>query len=483
MIKCEKYCSKKWGLYMKKDVYDLVKVQVKNGFYPLSYVQKEIYNSNDKTIIYNITSGILFNFRLVPSKVQNALNKLVEIHSSFRTKFTYTSDTLVQSILDNVEVDLDIEHSSLDAQALVDSFATPFDLSSAPLLHAKLVFLGNDSSLILLDTHRIIVDETSLSIILRDFCSLYNGENIKANDFEYIDYATWENNFFSSSRVNFYEGFWSNQLKCQNFNLHHNFSLPNCKSYKKETVSLDLSEEYFNSVDAISRENNVSNYSVFLACLYILFYKYTSTSNIVIAAPFSGRYAKELENIIGAFSCITPLGVHINKEEGFAYFIKAVESTIQNAIFNSPYSYDYLQDKLHLNEKYSSLDVMFSYQDLDVKLPNSQKLLSKDTRFHDSNLCFKIDINNNSLVLEFNSDVIKPHFAQSLISHYLFILKQALKNQKCRISDFDIITQEEIRVLEKLDNKTIKEENEASLSILIADKKFYRLDASGKWMF
>lgn len=118
MIKCEKYCSKKWGLYMKKDVYDLVKMQVRNGFYPLSCIQKEIYNSNDKTTFYNVTSGILFDFRLVPSKVQNALNKLVKIHSSLRTKFTYTNNTLVQSILAEAQVTVDIEHSSLDAREL-----------------------------------------------------------------------------------------------------------------------------------------------------------------------------------------------------------------------------------------------------------------------------------------------------------------------------------------------------------------------------
>lgn len=364
--------------------------------------------------------------------------------------------------------------------SLVDSFASPFDLSSAPLLHAKLVFLDNNSSLLLLDTHRIIVDETSLSIILRDFCNLYNGENIDENDLEYIDYATWENSFFSSSRVSFYENFWANKLKVQDTS---SFSLSNTKSYIKDKVSLDLSEEYFNSVENISRENNVSNYSVFLACLYILLYKYTSLPNIVIANPFSGRYARELQNIIGSFSCVTPLGININKNESFDSFIKTVESNIQDAIFNSPFSYDYLQDKIDLTEACNLFNVMFSYQELSLKLPNAQKILGKDTNFHNSNLYFKIDVNENSLVLEFNTNAIKPNFAKSLLSHYLFILKQALKTPKCNISDFDIVTQEEARILEKLNNGALKDSDETVLSILSADKKFYKLDSSRKWIF
>lgn len=471
---------------MKKDVYDLVRVQERKGFYPLSCTQKEIYNSNDKTIIQNITIGILFNFKLVPSKVQNALNKLVELNSSFRTRFTYTDNTLVQSILENVEINIDIEHSSLDVQTLVDNFATPFDLANPPLLHAKLVFLDDGSSLLLLDSHRIIVDEISLSVIFHNFYNLYNGKDIDICDLEYIDYATWENTFFSSDRVISYENFWVNQIKnydscfldLPQISPNSNFNL-----YKKEEISLNLSNECFNGIENIARKNNVSNYSVFLACLYILFYKYTCAQNITISSPLSGRFAKELENIIGNFSRITPLNININENETFENFIKAVENNIQNSIFNSPYYYDFLNDKINLEESKGLSDIMFLYKDLETNLPNAEKFLSKNVNFYNAHLCFKFDVSKNALILEFNNEVIKLHSAQSLISHFFFILKQALNNEKIKISNFDIVTQEETRVLERLNEGSLEENNEMVLSVLSADKKFYKLDTSGKWIF
>ena len=46
-------------------------------------------------------------------------------------------------------------------------------------------------------------------------------------------------------------------------------------SKSQETVSLAVSKNFFENVENIAKENNVSNYSVFLSAIYILLYKYT----------------------------------------------------------------------------------------------------------------------------------------------------------------------------------------------------------------
>ncbi len=67
------------------------KAEEKDAF-PLSFAQKRIYYANlmagDKSILYNVSGGFLFENKLEAEKVQNALNKLLELHSSFRTIFT-----------------------------------------------------------------------------------------------------------------------------------------------------------------------------------------------------------------------------------------------------------------------------------------------------------------------------------------------------------------------------------------------------------
>lgn len=89
--------------------------------YPISLSQKRIYNlvnnSNIKSTDYSTTFGILFGVKLAPSKIQNILDELVKTHSSFRTIFKYENDEISQVVLENSNVTLEIERSSLDTRS------------------------------------------------------------------------------------------------------------------------------------------------------------------------------------------------------------------------------------------------------------------------------------------------------------------------------------------------------------------------------
>lgn len=131
--------------------------------YPLSCSQKRIYYANaasgKDSLVYNVSGGLLFDSILDFDKVKTALNRLVEIHPSFRTEFKYGSaGELTQSIREVVTLSLDEEHSSLSPQEIINNFPKPFDLSKAPLLRAKLYILGHQKSLLVLDSHHIILD-------------------------------------------------------------------------------------------------------------------------------------------------------------------------------------------------------------------------------------------------------------------------------------------------------------------------------------
>ena len=329
-----------------------------NDFYPLSSAQKRIYFANavtgNNSIVYNVSGGILFKNILAPTKVQDALNRLIALHSSFRTVFTYKDGEPVQSIKDNVQISFEIEHTTLDAQKLVDSFPKPFNLEKAPLLRAKLYILEDSSSLLLLDTHHIIVDGSSLAIIFRDFCRLYNGEMIAQNELKYADYAAWEKDFISSPQILPLKDFWANKFKGQDFtalNLPYDYPLSNIKSYRGDKTSITLSDEEFAALEAIAKSNNVSTYAIFLSALYVLLYKYTSQDNIIIGSPFAGRSFSEVQNLVGMFVNNIVLNKTIENMD-FSDFLKSVHADVLDAIANQPYPYELLQKDLAIRYKF-----------------------------------------------------------------------------------------------------------------------------------
>lgn len=213
--------------------------------YPLSYAQKRIYYastiSGKDSVVYNTCGGFLFNSILDVNKVTTALNKLAKIHPSFRTIFTYDSGELVQSVLDNVSITLETEHTSANPQELVDNFPKPFDLSKAPLLRAKLCILDNSKSLLMLDSHHIILDGTSFAVVFRDFCKAYNDEDLSSPELDYTDYAVWEKEFLSSPEFENINTFWVNKFKDKEFtplNLPYDYPLSNIKSFKRRKCVL-----------------------------------------------------------------------------------------------------------------------------------------------------------------------------------------------------------------------------------------------------
>ena len=81
------------------------------------------------------------------------------------------------------------EEANDDIDSIVTSFIRSFDLGKAPLFRAKMV-KAKDKNYLLIDMHHIIADGVSMSILIKEFAQLYNGESLKPLKLQYKDFAT-----------------------------------------------------------------------------------------------------------------------------------------------------------------------------------------------------------------------------------------------------------------------------------------------------
>ena len=103
--------------------------------------------------------GLLVKEVLDAKKVEQSFNILIIKHSSFRTSFRLVDNKPMQFIEDNIKIKLNVVHeSSKNMRKILDNFPTYFDLSRAPILHVGMYILDNEKTLLLMDTHHIIVD-------------------------------------------------------------------------------------------------------------------------------------------------------------------------------------------------------------------------------------------------------------------------------------------------------------------------------------
>ncbi len=431
-------------------------------YYPLSSAQKRTYYSSKKVsennLVYNVSGALLVDKLLDISKVKNAFSKILELHSSFRTRFVLSGEELVQEIVGIKDIHIDVFNGhEKDLNKIINEFPKPFDLSKAPLLRVSVCVLDNKKTLILLDSHHIIVDGVSLNILMKDFCKLYNDEEVQESDFSYIDYAVWESNYINSEEINKSDKYWSSV--CSNIdipvlNLPYDYPATNSKSYNGDKIAYTMPKETFEKLQHLAKSLNVSEYTLFLTALYIVLYKYTSQTDLIIASPFAGRSFEEISNVIGMFVNNMILRKNIEINSSISELLKSVQDTVTASLSNQPYPYELVAKKLNNNP--SLLDIVLTYQNTkkdEYKIDDATlQLIAADTKTSKFNIWMEIVPDICAFNLEYNSDLFKKETIESFLNHYMFILNQMLESTDTTIEDLEILTKDELKMLDKFNN-------------------------------
>lgn len=274
-------------------------------YYPLSNAQKRIYYATkiaNNPLVYNICGGLVANTKLDENKVISIFNKLIKKHSSFRTCFKIIDNQPKQVVLDECTLDIkSYNKKNADINNLINNFPKPFDFEKAPLLRVEINYIDTNKTLLLIDTHHIILDGSSLNILINEFCKLYNNETIQDEKVDYKDFTIWENKFLKSDYFKNIEKNWIENFKnidIPAINLPYDFPLSKTKSYDGNTIKTKIPKDTFEKLELISKKYKVSSYVLFLSAFYVLLYKYTNQDTIIIGSPISGRFDNSLENTL-----------------------------------------------------------------------------------------------------------------------------------------------------------------------------------------
>ena len=460
--------------------YSIKHTENRSEYYELSSAQKRIYyasKASNNNLVYNICGGLLFNTILDKSKTEEIFNSLIAKHSSFRTCFQIINGTPKQYILDTASINIDmVNTTNEEVQNIINNFPKAFDLEVAPLLRVKLYYINNEQTLLLIDSHHIILDGTSLQLLINEFCKMYNNESTGNFEIDYKDFSIWENNYNSSSEFKILENNWKekfNNVEIPVINLPYDFPVSQQKTFNGNTLHTTISNETFEKIEALSKKYNVTPYVFCLTVFYVLLYRYTGQNNIIIGSPISGRFSKELENIIGMFVNNIPLQLQINSNTKFEELLKTVKENVLFAMQNQPYPYDALVKLLNINSNTNLFDVMFTYQNENSDLPiidgSSPKMLYANTKTSKFNLSLEIIPNTHTLNLEYNTDLFKENTVQNILEHYIYLLENISKNCNPNIDTLNMITPNEQSLLLKF-NATEGPINNDTVSDLIEEQ-------------
>ena len=120
----------------------------------------------------------------------------------------------VISLLNLPQFEIDIE-----VQKLINEDAQrPFDLENGPLFRTTLLQLGADSHVLLVNMHHIISDGWSLSVLIREFSTLYEAfwqnkpSPLPPLPIQYVDFAHWQRQWLKGEVLEKQVNYWIGQL-------------------------------------------------------------------------------------------------------------------------------------------------------------------------------------------------------------------------------------------------------------------------------
>ncbi|MBR5640265.1 MAG: amino acid adenylation domain-containing protein [Muribaculaceae bacterium] len=248
-------------------------------------------------------------------------------------------------------IDLDNEDFTLNIKKIQDieqekpHLAQPFNIYGDRLFHASVMHDGKNYFLFI-EYHHIIVDGTSIQILLRDIEKAYFGEEIVAEQQTIMQAATEEAEMRKTEAFEQAKQWYAQHFDCSDTFTQLNPDLA-ISTHSEDSTQRSLVIE-LRQVDDYCKNNGVYRSNFFTSAFAFLLAKYNSENEALFNTVFNGRGDKRLSNTIGMFVQTFPVYAKFDDATTVLDFLLRGQELMSCCREHSIYSYSDLQQDQHL---------------------------------------------------------------------------------------------------------------------------------------
>jgi amino acid adenylation domain-containing protein len=442
--------------------YVSIKPAEEKDYYPMSSSQLRMYILNQlekKSTNYNMPAALIIEGNLDKDKLEAVFRELILRQEGLRTRFVVAGGEPVQKVESAGRAAFVTEYKQKTGDMVkvedeIRRFVRPFDLSQAPLLRVGLVKLDKEKYLLMVDIHHIIGDGVSLGIMVREFTTLYEGEDIPPLPIQYRDYALWQQNLVQMGELKKQEAYWLEQLEgnIPVLNLPLDYPRPAMMSFVGEWIEFEIPAETTAELKKLAKQNDVTLYMVMLAAYNVLLQYYTGSETIVVGSAIAGRSHSDLDNIIGVFLNTLVLKNTLRGSQAFVAFLHQVGKNTLRAYDNQEYQFEELVEKLDLKRDYSRnpiFDTMFNFHNMEIPEVNLHDL--KLTPYRPGSTAVKFDIklmareweDRLRCTLDYSTKLFKAETMETFIENFMRIIDDIVRDPTVKISGIRLMSEVE----------------------------------------
>ena len=436
--------------------------------YSLTNPQKSIYYTEEYykgTNINNIAGTMTINMPVDFEKFTLAIKQFVKQNDSCRTMLTHEKGTVLQYI--NSYEDFDIEIVDVTTKSELSSIADemvakPFSIYNSYLFKFVIFRFPDNHGGFIVNMHHLIADSWTLGIVVNEIIEIYSSyiknEPYTSKDsstYSYINYIEAEDEYKSSGKYEKDKAYWNELFST----IPDNATIPSINATSNSNDSTNaLREECFIPSDLLNKikeyctENRASIFNFLTAVFSLYVSRVSNLEDFCIGTPILNRSNFKEKNTTGMFVSTLPLKVSIDNTLSFSNFLNTIAINSMSLLRHQKYSYQSIIEDLRKrqNDLPTLYNIMISYQI--TKMTEKQEIIPHDSIWHfNKTIADDIDIhifdlndtNELNIAYDYKIDKYTSEDMKNIHNRILTIILQVLENKDIKLSDIEIVTDEE----------------------------------------
>ncbi|HEY3581866.1 MAG TPA: amino acid adenylation domain-containing protein, partial [Pyrinomonadaceae bacterium] len=449
---------------------------VPGGVLPLSFAQQRLWfldQLEPGSRSYNLSGRLRLEGRLDASALEASLNEIVRRHEALRTIFSTHNGEPVQIVLSELRLPLPFidlsdlpltERESAFRQLCDEEAQQPFDLSTGPLMRARLLRFTKAEHALLVSMHHIVSDLWSMGVLIREVATLYEAYASGAESpleeltLQYGDYAVWQREWLQGEVLEQQLAYWRKQLGGELPVLQLPLDKPRstASGVHSVTFSYNLSKKLNEELKALSRAEGVTLFMSLLAAFQLLLSRYSGQQDILVGSPVAHRTRAEIEELIGFFVNTLVLRTDVSGNPTFRELVQRVRETALGAYAHQDVPFEKLVEELAPERNLSFtpvFQVMFALEN--APLPETKahglkmraEALASDTAKFDLALGIVETADGLTTDWQYRTELFEAATIERMAAHFETLLESIVADPDARIADLSILTAGERRQL------------------------------------
>jgi amino acid adenylation domain-containing protein len=329
---------------------------------PLSQGQQAlwlIHQIAPTSAAYNVAFVVRIRSAVNLKALRAAFQCLTDRHAALRSVFSTHNQEPTQFVLEKTTASFEhLDVSTADEAELkkhvIAAQQKPFDLKWGPVTRAHLLTSSDTDHVLMLVTHHIALDGSSIGLLLNDFLAAYeaerNGRAVQLSPVQrqYTDFIAWEQQMLAGPHGARLREFWHSQLAGELPTLNLPTDRPRVAGRigKGATYEFALDTDAWSEVQNLARRERLTPFTILLSTFDVLLGRYTGQDDIIVGTPTANRGQDEFQKTVGYFTSMVALRTDLSGNPTVRELFSRVRETVLGALEHQSYPFRLIVQEL-----------------------------------------------------------------------------------------------------------------------------------------